>query len=531
MREREAVTRKMKWRLVACALLALMILAGPAGGTGLQDATPGSADDQVAVEGADGEVRAGTYSLKLAGVDTSAWPSLRLDFSVLNRADEPINTLRESDISVTHDGTPVSTQLVLKRGGPASVFLVLDGSLSMMNRGTGISKLGAARGALLTFVEKMGPKDRAGFAVFSDGLRVLVPVTSDRNVLIDSISTFVPEPGSGQNTRLYDSVEQAVQEAKRGGVQNVVLMSDGWEDTAESRALQKEPLKWAEYKTAREKAVADVSRRLGVRVFTIALGDRAGTGLSFVDYEALDRISKGTDGGTCNYIDLPELKRRSGGDLDAYRRLFLTALSDVFSSIGQSVRYDYSLNLLLGETAVRDEKEHLINLEFTIANERLPAVVTYTWKGAAEGDVPTVTSRRALAGVLISTPAPEATRPRLVAVFLGIFVVLAVMGAVPAVGRRLLARSGEASARKSVVTVSPRSKYVGTECPNERDGLGGGFLIKPGDVIVVCEKCGAQHHLGCWHLNRDTCWNRACEHETRLPVELLRDSGLEETQS
>ncbi len=518
-------------RVLAALSLAIVVSVGSVRAFQRQEAESTSPDGEVAVEGADGEVRAGNYSLKLAGVDTSAWPAVRLDFSVVNRANEPIDSLRATDVAAAHDGSPVATELVLKRGGPANVFLVLDGSLSMKNRGPSISKLGAARGALITFIEQMGPKDRAGFAVFADELTVLVPVTSDKTALIDAVATFMPEAATAQNTRLYRAVELAVEEARKGGVRNVVLMSDGWEDTAESRELMKNPPRWTEYKAQREQAVADVSRRAGVRVFTIALGDRNGTGLAFVDYEALDRISKGTDGGTCSYVDLPELERKAQGDVDAYRRLFLQSLASVFSSIGQSVRYDYSLTLLLGDAAVRDDREHLINLDFTVGAERLPAVVTYTWKGAGADDVPAVTSRRALPGMLISTPAASATRPRLAAIFLVLLVVLSVMAGVPAVGRRLLVRSGEAEARKVIVSVAPRSPLVGSECPNERAGLGGGFLIKPGDVVVVCGACGSPHHIGCWHMNRDTCWNRACEHETKIPDELARTYELEEATS
>lgn len=527
------MTNRTHWILVAL-LLGLLGWTGAAVSSARQLTGAENQNAQVAVEGADGEVRAGDYSLKFAGVDTSGWPSVRLDFSVLNRASQPINTLRSTDITATHDGQAVPldpADLVLKRGGPASVFLVLDGSLSMKNPGTGISKLGAARGAMITFVDRMSERDRAGFAVFAESLTVLVPLTNDKTALVDALSTFMPEPATGQNTRLYDAVEQAIAEAKKAGISNVVLMSDGWEDTPESRQLMKDPAQWAVYKHGREQSLADLSRRSGVRVFTVALGDKDGKGLAFVDYEALVNISKGTDGGSCSYVDLPDLDRRAHGDLDLYRKLFLDALAEVFANIGQSVRYDYSLTLRLGDAAVRDDREHVINLDFAIAAERLPAVVTYTWKGTGEEGVPTVTSRRVLPGILIATPAATATRPNLAAIFFVLLTVLSVLTVVPVLGRRLLVRSEGAAARSSIVSVAPRSSYVGAECPNERSGLGGGFLIKPGDVIVVCPKCQSPHHIGCWRLNHDTCWNRACEHETKIPDELVKTYELEEASS
>lgn len=102
-------------RVLAALSLAIGVSVGSVHAFERQEAESTSPDGEVAVEGADGEVRAGNYSLKLAGVDTSAWPAVRLDFSVVNRANEPIDSLRATDVAAAHDGSPVATELVLKR--------------------------------------------------------------------------------------------------------------------------------------------------------------------------------------------------------------------------------------------------------------------------------------------------------------------------------------------------------------------------------------------------------------------------------
>jgi Mg-chelatase subunit ChlD len=478
---------------------------------------------RLAVEGADGEVRSGDYSLKIVGLDTSTWPAVRLDFSVTNRANERFDGLRASQVTARHDGEPVSIgngDLKLKRGGPSSVLLVLDASWSMVGRGPQISKLGAARGALITFVEKLGPDDRVGFAVFDEAPRVLVQPTANRTVLNDAIAMFYPSAKTSRYTRLYDALEFAIGEAAKQRLENVIVMSDGWEDTEESRQMMRVPAAWAARKHEREQAIAAASRRTGVRLFTVAIGDRNGQGLAYVDYDALEAVTRGVDGGSCDYVDIPELAREAKGDLDRYRTLFMQKLAGVFEKIGRSLRYDYSLTLALADGG-RDDREHSINLEFAVGNQVLPAVVTYTWRGV-QNEPPVVTSTRILPGILVAAPRAEATRPRLALILVALLALVGLMAAAPGIGRSLWAAVLPKGQPNVVTTVSARSKHVGAECPNEQSGFGGQFKIKAGDAVVACPGCGRVHHLACWQMNKNACWNRTCEYEAEVPANVAR---------
>jgi Mg-chelatase subunit ChlD len=528
--------RRRRTRAGEALLIALLVgVVVPAASRAQETASPGDAPvapaseapktPTISVEGIDGEIRAGDYALKIVGLDTSTWPDVRLDFSVVNRANASFNGLTAAGIRAVHDGKPLTIRdedLRLKRGGPADVLLMIDGSGSMKSRGVGISKLGAARGALLTFVDQLGPEDRAAFGFFDESPSVVVGLTRDKAALKEAIATFTPRREEGRFTRLYDAVDFALEQARLNRIANVVIMSDGWEDSPVSQQLAGSPEELAVFKTQREQQVVERSRRAGVRIFTIAIGDKNGKGLAFVDYDALAHMSQGSDGGTVDYIDLPELEQKAKGNIEEYKKLFLESLRGVFDRIGRSMHYDYSLTLHL-EDAPKDDAEHLINIDFTVEQERLPGVLAYTWKGTAGGDaVPIVTESRALPGVLIAQPREAATRPRLAVIFFALLVVLLALALVPVlIG--FVATSGAVSRlRKAIVTVGGRSPLAGRECPNERDGLGGQYLIKAGDVVVVCPACNTPHHLGCWQLNRDVCWNRACEHNEPIPDEVAR---------
>lgn len=109
--------------------------------------------------------------------------------------------------------------------------------------------------------------------------------------------------------------------------------------------------------------------------------------------------------------------------------------------------------------------------------------------------------------------------------FLLIAVGLAVVAVLPQLISRILASSDERRLQEAILTVGRNSNWIGKECPNEGGGSGGRYLIKEGDTIVRCVKCGAIHHLDCWHFNDDTCMNRTCQHEMILPLQILRKSG------
>lgn len=106
--------------------------------------------------------------------------------------------------------------------------------------------------------------------------------------------------------------------------------------------------------------------------------------------------------------------------------------------------------------------------------------------------------------------------------FFLLIIALAVVAVLPQLIRRVLASADERRAYKAILTVSRNSSCIGEECPNEG---GGRYLIKEGDTIVTCARCGTVHHLACWNYNNDTCMNRTCETEMILPQPILNKFG------
>lgn len=116
----------------------------------------------------------------------------------------------------------------------ADIMLVIDVSGSMQTD----NKISQAKQAAEAFVNNMEANNRVGLAVFSDELRVLVPldqVEKNRNQLLPTIRSLNADGG----TELYDSLTQTVEMMNEledeNRIRAVVLLSDG-ADTGDSGA-------------------------------------------------------------------------------------------------------------------------------------------------------------------------------------------------------------------------------------------------------------------------------------------------------
>jgi Ca-activated chloride channel family protein len=148
-----------------------------------------------------------------------------------------------------------------------SVVLVVDVSGSMRADDVKPTRLDAAAHAMSVFATRVPRSLKLGLVAFSSEPDVLVPPTTDRNLLQQGISLLGPEGG----TAIGDALKVAVLVAKasvgsaprnRDGKipAAIVLLSDG----AQTRGTLT-PLQGAEF-----------ARRAGIRVFTIALGTNHG---------------------------------------------------------------------------------------------------------------------------------------------------------------------------------------------------------------------------------------------------------------
>jgi len=151
----------------------------------------------------------------------------------------------------------------------ATVVLVVDVSVSMNAVDVEPSRLEAAKTAITSFVNRVPPQVRVGLVAFSDDPVVLASPTTDRVEVTNAIASLAP----GYGTAIGDAVSRGVDlvqlstgeagatsgAATKAGA--LVLLSDG----SQTRGIL-DPLQGA-----------DLARKAGIPVHTIALGTQQGT--------------------------------------------------------------------------------------------------------------------------------------------------------------------------------------------------------------------------------------------------------------
>ena len=145
----------------------------------------------------------------------------------------------------------------------ASIILTTDYSGSMQARDVPPNRLVAARRAAERFLEEVPDEIQIGAVAFNHGARTLQTPTTDRERVRAALTTLRPRGGTATGDGLAASLAVLRRErtpAGRRAPAAVVLISDG----ASTRG--RDPI-----------AVAQEARRLGVRVYTVALGTASGT--------------------------------------------------------------------------------------------------------------------------------------------------------------------------------------------------------------------------------------------------------------
>jgi Mg-chelatase subunit ChlD len=492
-----------------------------------QDAT--TATSNPSLTGTAGEVKKAGFSLKPTGLATSEWPTLRLDFSIDRDDRTSFRNLTLADVQPKVDGQLLALSegdLKLRDNESSSVLLLLDGSGSMTMGN--VNKLRAAKQALMTLIDNLGPTDRIALVVFDDEPRVLVPVTADKEVLKKAIEDFTIRKEHSRYTMLYDAVDFALREAQQNRIKNILLISDGWEDTPDTRNLLSAPAQLEALKQEREQKIIQTSRSTDTRVFTVAIGDEHGRGLSYVDRAALANISKGASGGAETYIEITD----ASANESFQQSDLLNRLRQTLDDLRQSFHYAYSLTLHIDRSTPRDEREHKLWVGFTVGdNPRIQLPVEYTYAWAAVGP-PVVKGVSIKAPVFIQSAPRNVRWQQLLVIYVGLLTVLLAFAVVPAISRRLASGGKALQLHKAIVVVGRKSPLVGSACPNEGESSGRRYLIKEGDVVLICPnaRCKTAHHLSCWRFNEHRCMIRLCEHEMIVPSKTLENYGLMERE-
>src|SRR5262245_55523044 len=117
---------------------------------------------------------------RVAQVDTSAYPTVKLYVSVTDAAGQPQPGLVAHDFAITEDGQPVTIDSFAGGGaGAINAVLVIDRSGSM-DEG---DKIEGARDAAQAFVQQMRSGDQTAVIAFSNEPQLVQPFTSDTELL------------------------------------------------------------------------------------------------------------------------------------------------------------------------------------------------------------------------------------------------------------------------------------------------------------------------------------------------------------
>lgn len=160
--------------------------------------------------------------------------------------------LSAGDFQVFEDGVLQDLEFFAAAEVPLDLILLLDASSSMND------KLKLVHEAAAGFINSMRPDDRGAVVGFSDHVRVLQPLTSDR----DAVRAAIQQTGAKGATSLYNAVYVALKEFGRAAAQSgdvrrqaIVVLSDG-EDTASLMSFDD---------------VLNLAKRSGVSIYTIGL--------------------------------------------------------------------------------------------------------------------------------------------------------------------------------------------------------------------------------------------------------------------
>jgi Ca-activated chloride channel family protein len=153
----------------------------------------------------------------------------------------------------------------------ASIVVAVDASASMRQAG----KARAQRRAIEAFLEPLSRRDRVGLIAFTARVKTVVPVhrlATDERALRNALSASVASGRTALYAAIAEGIRQAASKASTRTAA-LIVMTDG-EDDASSLDLE---------------GVLPLVRHSGVRIFTVALGDKA-------DRQSLEKIATASRG-------------------------------------------------------------------------------------------------------------------------------------------------------------------------------------------------------------------------------------------
>jgi Ca-activated chloride channel family protein len=135
--------------------------------------------------------------------------------------------LQQDEFTVLDNGAPQELSVFDNNPRPFSVVVMLDTSLSMT------LNLDLVKRAAEQFLLRLTPEDRGMVGAFNDKIQFATELTDDRDTLIGSLNDLM----FGNPTRLYDAIDQSIDQLRPVEGRRVVLAFTDGDDTASKKDL------------------------------------------------------------------------------------------------------------------------------------------------------------------------------------------------------------------------------------------------------------------------------------------------------
>lgn len=259
-----------------------------------------------------------------------------------------VTDLGRDDFRLYENDRPQVIERFTAERKPLRIALVLDTSYSMEG-----SKLRATQSAAVALLDVLDPQDEGMVIGFSDGVRVLEPLTSDHRALEAAIRSTEAKGG----TALYDAIwtaSEALQQFE--GRRVLVLLSDGRDEAGSGL----EPGSLRTLDEAIDRALRDE-----VMVFAIGLGDAIARDADKLAANPTAVAEEMDFYGRRSLVGiLRQITEMTGG-----RAIFTPGPSKLrrsFEEVASDLRHQYSLAYISTDEK-RDGKWRAIRLETTRA--------------------------------------------------------------------------------------------------------------------------------------------------------------------
>ncbi|HEY6504326.1 MAG TPA: VWA domain-containing protein [Chitinophagaceae bacterium] len=231
------------------------------------------------------------------------------------------------------------------KGEGIDIILCMDVSGSMSSRDILPSRLEVAKEVAAEFIISR-PVDRIGIVIFSGEAFTQVPLTTDKNVLLEQIQSLESRKYLSDGTVIGEGLATAVDRLTESEAKSkvIILLTDGKEDPPETRLI--DPL-----------TALEIAKAKAIRVYAIGMGampstivEREGTApapknpaIDFIDVQLLQSIAEQTGGRYFRAKDKEALKyiydqidklERSKVEIASYKRYEERFLPFVLAALG-----------------------------------------------------------------------------------------------------------------------------------------------------------------------------------------------------